>query len=226
MENQLQFYPDDYFNIATITKELNLEPETTKELNLELNLETQLQTVIDISNINNQKKIQVKNLYKMMITAKAYSILHHKKAVFWWYIYWITGFITILSTAVIAIINVAFNYNSCNNNEENNNTKIKLVNVISTSLISAIIGIFTFMNPTQRRRDREDAGDRYIQLSNDIKKDTFLEDSIDNINTGRLLDIYNTRYNDYINNFYEPPREQLLKILEKLKKENDIILLI
>jgi hypothetical protein len=178
---------------------------------------------VDISECNIQKKSQIKNISKMIKKARAYSYFHYNKARKWWRIYWFGGIVTILLTSSLAMTNAAFDYDKC---DITYNKNIKTLNVLSSSIITAILGIFTFLNPTERRRDREEAGDRYSQLANDIVKDTFLQNRpVSNLNTEKIIDIYSMRFNDYIENYFEPPRETMNKLLkQELIGDIDIVL--
>lgn len=169
---------------------------------------------VDLSTSSSQKKQQVKLIRKMIKKARAYSLFHYDRARSWWRIYWITGFTTIVLSGILTIVNVVYP-------AEN----VKVTNVIINSSITAVIAIFSFMNPTDRRRDREEAGDRYAQLANDMIKDTFLNNKpVNSVNTERIIEVYSMRFNDYIENYFEPPREKFKKLLEDQDIEKEIVL--
>ena len=177
---------------------------------------------IDLSNCSEQTKIQIKTVYNLIQRSTAYAHYHYSRSLFWWWMYWTGGILTIIFTSVLTIINSMYYYNA--NCETSQDITVKTINIVSTGLITIIIGIFTFINPTERRRDREDAADKYHNLVNDIKKDVFFSGQpISSENTVKLIEKYTTKFNDYVDFYYEPPMKEIEKLIDEYSSDINII---
>jgi hypothetical protein len=181
-----------------------------------------LETInIDFSNCSEQTKIQIKTIYNLIQRSSAYATYHYNKALFWLWMYWVGGISTIIVTSILTVINSVYYYNSCENFQD---TTVKTVNIVSSGLITTVIGVFTFLNPTERRRDREDAADRFHTLVNDIKKDVFFSgEPVASEYTIKLIEKYTTKFNDYIDFYYEPPVKEIEKIIKESGSDINII---
>lgn len=175
---------------------------------------------VDISECTEQKKNQIRKLNSIITESKAYAIFHHRRAIRWFRVYWIGGFVTIALSGSLSIVNASLDPNS-------GSYTVKILNTVTTALISIILGIFSFLDPTNRRILREIAGDNYLQLSEDITKDLFLKNRpVSTINTEKLLDRYMVRFNDYLEAYYQPIESELKDIMEKIVEKNEIELIV
>jgi hypothetical protein len=163
---------------------------------------------IDISKLSPKRKLLLKKINKMIKKSGAYSTFHYSKSKIWKYIYWIGGATNIIMSGLRTIIDFDIQQN----------------NVIFGTILTIGISIVTFLNATNQMRTSEDAGDKYAQVANDLLRETYYTNKkMTKLRLIKLIETYSVRLNDYTEEFYEPPKQKIEKILETQNFEINLL---
>jgi hypothetical protein len=171
----------------------------------ELNPDT---LVFSYENLSPHQINQLKKVERTIRLARAYSLFFYAQAGYWYKCYWGAGFLTLLLTAANTIANVLFS--NCSNDSH-----VKEYNIILGACIMACLSGLTFLDPSVRRRDFEDAADKYNTLANNLSREAFfVNKNIDKVNLEPILDKYNALMSTYGDRYYEPSPEAIDKIMK------------
>lgn len=172
---------------------------------------------IDLTELSNQKFTQLKKIRLMIENNLALALHFYSKSKYWKRIYWIAGIVNVLLVATNALINAFI--------KDEIDQSVPNYNVIFGILIAMILGIITFLNPSERHKHFELAGDRYIQVSDDIFNEIFYSnDEIEKMDLGKIIELNNKTLAFYRELYSELTFDQLQKIKNTnlFMKENKI----
>ncbi len=167
--------------------------------------------IVDFDELSRKQKNQIKRIKKVSNNAHAISIFYYNKAGKWKYIYWIGAVLSIVLAGTSTIINVF--YDTCSGN-----TNTREINVVLSALITVSFAIITLLNSAERRKNYDNAGDKYSQLSANLYREVFYSnDPIKELYLESIIYRYQTAIDNYIEMFPQPPLEAVDKILKSNK---------
>lgn len=172
---------------------------------------------VSLKKLSKQKKNQIKQIKKLINQFHAYSNFHYSKAKSWKFIYWFGGIGSVVLSGIGTIIDAIFN--QCDDQ-----MFVRNYNVILGTVVTIGLSIITFLNANDNRRNNEEAGDKYKQLSLDLFRETCLMNtSIRKINLERVIETYSIRFGDYIEAFYEPPQRKIIELMKIQEDSKDTL---
>jgi len=137
--------------------------------------------------ISSLKKQQLEKIINIIKESDELSKKFYQKSKCWKHVYWIGGGLSIVLSGLNTMIETI--------------TETRQANIILSSIISILLAVITFLNAMKHRFETEDAGDKYLGLSEDLYQKTFLQDDLINLDLQRILEVYSTRMTDFREEF-------------------------
>jgi len=162
---------------------------------------------ISLEGLSLHKTNQLKRLKKMIKTTRAFSLYYYSKARGWKQLYWRTNIIAIILSSVNTIVNVVFD--PCSGHDA-----VRICNILLGAFIAGSLGAISFMNPSNRRRRYEQAGDEYQILSTAIYREVFFNNSsYENLDLAYLIEKFTISLDNYAKMFEEPSPNKVKEII-------------
>lgn len=167
--------------------------------------------IVDFDELSRKQKNQIKRVKKVSKNAHAVSIFYYNKAINWKYIYWTGAILSIVLAGASTIVNVF--YETCDGN-----SSARQLNVVLSAIITVSLAIITLLNAGERRKNYDNAADKYSQLSANLYREVFYSnDAIKDLDLENIIYRYQTAIDNYIEMFPQPPLEAVDKILKSRK---------
>jgi hypothetical protein len=148
---------------------------------------------IGIGNLEQYQLNQIKFIKKTIENSQAFGEIYYNKGRWWRKAYWITGILTAIVSGLSSIVNVL--YDPCSNEE-----LVQKYNTFFGFGITAVLGIITFLNASERSKNYEEAGDKYSTLANELFREVFYSNNkLNEMDLFMIIDKYNSKLDTYKN---------------------------
>lgn len=148
--------------------------------------------------------IYINTLIKL---ARAFSIHYYQQSTKWKYAYWSLSGVGVLLTALNTIVNTVLERCS----EDNN---VSQYNIALGSVITALLTGITVLNAPLKRRENQEAGDKYNETANNLYVEIYCNEMLPKHQDLRaIIDKYVVHLNDLSDRYDEPSPGAIHKIL-------------